>query len=324
MSATAPAAGAAASAVLRAGADRWHEQAVIDAVDACRRITRQRAANFYWGLRLTPEPKRSAMYAIYAWMRRADDIVDEAVAAGAVEGVRAQVDSFRSLTRLALAGDAGAGHRCADPELKATLIALSAAACAYPLAAEDFDGMLEGQVEDVEPRHIATRAELERWCWKVASTVGIACVRVWGHSPGPALELAAARGIGFQLTNVIRDFLEDAGNGRVYFPKDELDAAGLDVQSLRAWSRPRECRAFILAQCDRARAMYAQSAPLDAMVTPDCRPVLWALTEIYRQLLERIAEDPEAVVRRRVSLPLWRKLAIGLAARRRAGHGGAS
>lgn len=296
----------------------WDDPRVVRAVDTCRRITRQRAANFYWGLRLTPEPKRSAMYAIYAWMRRADDIVDGAADTVSMDELRAQVEEFRAATRRALDGNDAGAAACADGDLAATWIALAATARAYPLEAAEFDAMLDGQIEDSVPRAMATREELDRWCWKVASTVGIICVRVWGHRPGPAIERAAERGIAFQLTNVIRDFTEDLSRGRVYLPAEEFDAAGLTPQSLASWDDPARCRSFVLAQCERARALYCGSEPLDALVSPDCAPVLRALTQIYRQLLERIASDPEAIVRRRVSLPIWRKIAIGLMARRSA------
>jgi phytoene synthase len=301
----------------------WDDPRVVRAVDACRRITRQRAANFYWGLRLTPEPKRSAMYAIYAWMRRADDIVDGAADTVSMDDLRAQVEDFRAATRRALAGDDSDAASSADGDLAATWIALAATARAFPLEASEFEAMVDGQIEDSVPRTMSTRGELDQWCWKVASTVGIICVRVWGHRPGPAIERAAERGIAFQLTNVIRDFTEDLARSRVYLPREDFDSAGLTPQALASWSDPPRCRSFVLAQCERARALYRSSEPLDALVNPDCAPVLRALTEIYRQLLERIAADPEAIVRRRVSLPIWRKIAIGLAARSAAAAGSA-
>jgi phytoene synthase len=300
------------------GAD-WDDPRVVRAVEACRRITRTRAANFYWGLRLTPGPKRAAMYAIYAWMRRADDIVDGAAESVPMEELRAQVESFRATTRRVLSGDDSDASGCADAELAATWTALAATARAFALEASEFDAMVDGQIEDAVPRAMSTRAELEQWCWKVASTVGIICVRVWGHRPGPAIGLAADRGIAFQLTNVIRDFTEDLGRQRIYLPSEEFAEAGLTPDSLASWSDAGRCSDFISAQCERARALYRRSEPLDALVSPDCAPVLRALTGIYRQLLERIASDPQAIVRRRVSLPIWRKIAIGLSARRAAG-----
>ena len=248
---------------MSAGA-RWDDPRVTRAVEACRRITRARAANFYWGLRLTPEPKRSAMYAIYAWMRRADDIVDDAAATVPMDRLREQVEAFRTSTRRVLAGDDADASACADADLAATWVALAATARAYPLEASEFDAMLDGQIEDAVSRSMGSRPELERWCWKVASTVGIICVRVWGHGPGPAVALAADRGIAFQLTNVIRDFTEDLGRGRIYLPADEFAAAGLTPQSLASWSDPRRCSEFISMQCERARALYRASEPLDA------------------------------------------------------------
>jgi len=293
----------------------WDDPHVLRAVEACRRITRARAANFYWGLRLTPEPKRSAMYAIYAWMRRADDIVDGAADSVPTEELRAQVESFRASTRRVLAGDDSDASGCADAELAATWIALAATARAYPLEASEFDAMVDGQIEDAVPRAMRTRAELEQWCWKVASTVGIICVRVWGHRPGPAIELAADRGIAFQLTNILRDYREDYDLGRVYLPAEDFRRMDLTPEALRAWSAPAQCAEFMRAQCDRAEQFFRRSAPLDAMITP-CLPTLWAMTEIYRGILGRIESEPRITVAGRARLSSFRKAWIAWRATR--------
>ena len=283
------------------------------AIAVCREITRTRAGNFYWGLRLTPEPRRSAMYAIYAWMREADDIVDGQVfraqsgANSSANSGASDIHAFRSATV-----DALAGRSLSD---KPIWRALSAVAREYPLDATDFHSMIDGQIADLQPRRIADWNELRAYCCQVASTVGTVCVRVWGYEDPLALELAVDRGIAFQLTNVLRDVVEDVGLGRVYLPQEEFDRFGITAEDLCTWSKPAQCEQLMRAMIDRAREHFMRSQPLDAMIDPMCRPTLWALTEIYRELLERIARDPSQISRKRVSLPTLRKVMIALRAR---------
>lgn len=275
------------------------------AVAVCREITRARAGNFYWGLRLTPEPRRSAMYVIYAWMREADDIVDGQTSIS--NSGASDIHAFRTATV-----DALAGHSVLD---KPIWRALSVVAREYPLDATDFHCMIDGQIADLQPRRIADWNELRTYCSQVASTVGTVCVRVWGYEDPRALELAVERGIAFQLTNLLRDVVEDVGLGRVYLPQEEFDRYGISPEDLCAWSKPTQCEKLMRAMIDRAREHFVRSQPLDAMIDPTCRPTLWALTEIYRELLERIARDPSQISRKRVSLPTLRKVLIALRAR---------
>lgn len=275
------------------------------AVAVCREITRTRAGNFYWGLRLTPEPKRSAMYAIYAWMREADDIVDDPTADQTSRAAR--VDAFRDQTCRALAGE-----RCSAAPL---WVALSAVARDYPLDASDFHGMLDGQIADVHPRQLGTWQDLRTYCCQVAGTVGSVCVAVWGQRDPRSLRLAVDRGIAFQLTNILRDVVEDIERGRVYIPAEDFERAGISAQDLVRWSNPDACASLLQGTISRAREHFVVSAPLDQMITSSCRPTLWAMTEVYRQLLESIARDPSQVVRGRVSLSTPRKLWIALRAR---------
>jgi 15-cis-phytoene synthase len=290
---------------------------------ACERVVREQARNFYYGLRLTPEPKRSAMYAIYAWMRAADDLADgeEGVAVPDPAERRRRLERFREETDLALAG------RAVDD--RPIWLTLAAIAPRYRLVAKDFHDMLDGQLADI-PDGEGTRLECARWedlrltCYRVASTVGLVCIRIWGYSDERAVDHAVDRGIAFQLTNILRDIREDAGRGRVYLPRTELERAGLTIESLLAWRDDARCRSFLDAQIERAFHLYRVSEPLESMVSPECEPTLWALTRIYHRLLERIASDPRAaLLGPRVRLPTWEKLWIAFRARRRPRRGAA-
>lgn len=279
------------------------------ALEACAEITRTQARNFYHGLRLLPSPKREALYAVYAWMRIADDIADEEGASA--DARRARLDELAAGTRHALAGEA----RDDAP----VLVALAAISRRYALPAADFEGALEGQRMDLEPRVYASFAETELYCDRVASTVGRICLDIWGVRDGAdaarARELSTKRGIAFQLTNILRDVREDLARGRCYLPADELAAHGLDAASLVAWRQPEAAARFIGAQCERARRCFAESAALDAMVSPDARPTIVAMSEIYRGILGVIARDPAKAMRERARLSTLTKSWIALRAR---------
>ncbi len=281
------------------------------AVADCRDITRSRAGNFYWGLRLTPEPQRSAMYAIYAWMREADDIVDDPQS-----NQRARIDriaAFRAATSEALSG------RAIDDSSLWQVLAVVARE--YTLDARDFHSMLDGQIADLHPRRLQDWSELRTYCTQVASTVGCVCAGIWGYNDPAAIALAVDRGIAFQLTNIVRDIVEDAQRDRVYLPESEFARVGITVEELCIWSNPTACATLVGGMISLAREHFVRSAPLDAMITPACRPTLRAMTEIYRQLLEQLARDPARIVRERVALSTVRKVFIGLRARSMGGGG---
>ncbi len=279
-----------------------------EALRHCRDLTRARARNFYHGLKLLPEPRRSALYAVYAWMRVADDIADDV--ANDPDAARTQIARYREETRRAFAGRADGG----DP----ILVALRETAARYPIAVEHFDAMLDGQLDDLDGRAYHTFADLRQYCKRVAASVGLVCIEVWGYDDDRAPALAVDRGIAFQLTNILRDFVEDAAMGRVYLPAEDFARHGLTPTSLRGWADPRRCRSFLEQQIERAESYYARSAALDAMIDAACLPTLWAMTEIYHGLLERMKSDPmQLVCGPRVRLTAINKGAIALRARLR-------
>jgi len=272
-------------------------------------VTRRRARNFYYGLKLLREPQRSALYAIYAWMRRADDLADGSAIAPDV--ARRQVAEFRAATERALDGDAD-DH---DP----VLVGLCETAAHFSLTAAHFSDMLDGQLDDLNGRTYRTFADLHEYCSRVASSVGRVCIEIWGYHDARAPELAVDRGLAFQLTNILRDYAEDYDEGRIYLPAEDFDRHRLDPGCLRRWSQPQQCRRFVLEQVDRAEGFYRRSQPLDQMITASCLPTLWAMTEIYHRLLRQIRRAPRRIaLGPRVRLGAARKGAIAVAARWRA------
>ncbi len=277
----------------------------------CARIVRSRARNFYYGLRLTPEPRRSAIYSIYAWMRAADDIADSRAP---VDERRAMLRGFADRTEALLTGG-----RCSEPDPIWT--ALGATMCAYPVPASVFRDMISGLEDDLAVRPVLSDDDLERYCYRVASTAGLACLAIWGLRGGVdsarAEQLAIHRGQAFQRTNILRDFAQDYDDTprRVYIPGAGFVRHGLSPEDLRAWGSPERCGALIAEQAAAARAHYDASSALESLVSPDCAPTLWAMTRIYTGLLEIIEHDPARIVSaQRVRLSSPGKAAIALRA----------
>ncbi|MBT8486687.1 MAG: phytoene/squalene synthase family protein [Phycisphaerales bacterium] len=275
------------------------------AVEQCRIITRDRARNFYYGLKLLPEPERSALFVIYAWMRTADDLVDDASHPAAE--TRTRLEALRVATVAACAGQPADD----DPIMRA----LADVATRFDLDVTHFHAMIDGQLADLGQVRYERFDDLRRYCEQVASSVGLACISIWGYQDDRAPRRAVDRGIAFQLTNILRDFAEDFGRGRVYLPREDFDRHGLTPEILNAGSDER-IEPFLVEQIDRVESYYRAARDLTTMVTPSCRPTLWAMTEIYQGLLRRMRREPERIVRGpRVRLSALTKSAIALKAR---------
>ncbi len=288
------------------------EQSLARAFEHCRAVTRRRARNFYYGLKLTPQPQRSALYAIYAWMRRADDLVDSTP--GESEAGRREIAAFGAATDAALSGRAAR-----DEHL---WVALADTARRFELPREAFHMVLEGQLRDLSGARYDSFSDVRDYCYHVASTVGLICISVWGYSDPAARELAVDRGIAFQLTNILRDYKEDFDAGRVYLPADDFARHGLTPEQLRHWTLPVACRAMISELAARTRSFYERSAPLDRMICRCGRPTLQAMTTIYGALLTKIERSPRRIVaQRRLRISSPRKGSIALRARLFAGRG---
>lgn len=287
-------------------------EALADAYRLCAEITRERARNFYYGLRLTPEPRRSALYAIYAWLRHADDEADDAAASPDRASHLARRRA--GLERL-LRGETAP----AEP----VWIALADTLRRYPVDPHDLVEMLDGLDEDTHHGGYATRAELERYCRRVASTVGLICIAIWGLRPNVdeahARALAVRRGVAFQLTNILRDFAEDYDAGRVYLPEEDFQRHGLTPEQLRRWAEPERCAAMVRELAAWARSEYDACLPLDDLIVPACAPTSRAMLSIYSGLLHKIERHPERIASDvRIRLHAVHKAAIALGATVRA------
>jgi len=260
----------------------------------CRRIARTRARNFYYSFLLLSREQRDAMCAIYAFMRYCDDISE------GQDASREAIERWRSDLDRALAGD------YPDNPLWA---AFHDTVRRYRIPHEYFHEMIDGVSSDLEPRQIQTFDELYRYCYQVASVVGLTIVHIFGFDSPEALLLAEKCGIAFQLTNILRDVREDAENQRIYLPAEDIhrfaaDLTKYDDNFIR----------LMRFEAGRAKAYYDESRPLIGLVHESSRRSLWALIEIYRRLLGKIERSNFDVLRKRIRLSTSQKLLILLRA----------
>jgi len=206
--------------------------------------------------------------------------------------------------------EALAGRPDASPVWPAFLDAVAR----YHIPHRYFYDMFEGVASDLEPRPIQNFDELYRYCYRVASVVGLTTIHIFGFDSPEAPLLAEKCGIAFQLTNILRDVREDAGLGRTYLPQEDLARFGVSLDDLTSSRRSEAFDHLMEFEIARARAYYEESAPLAAMIHADSRRAMRALIAIYRSLLDRIAESPADVLTRRVSLPASQKVWIVLRA----------
>jgi phytoene synthase len=264
-----------------------------------RGVARRRARNFYYSFLLLPKAKRDAICAVYAFMRQCDDLSDEPGAG------RPALDGWRAELENALAGRYGESP---------VWPGLHDAVTRYGIPPEYLREMIDGVASDLDFRPMRDFDELYRYCYRVASVVGMTVVHIFGYEAPEALVLAEKCGIAFQLTNILRDVREDADRGRIYLPLDDLERFHVRAAEIEAGTTTAQFRDLLRFEAARARSYYDESKPLLELIDPTSRASLWALREIYQRLLERIERSDFDVLRRRIRVPGWEKSWIALRA----------
>jgi phytoene synthase len=259
----------------------------------CESLTRQAAANFYYGIRLLPREKRQATCAVYAFARRVDDIGDGRIAAREkLDLLDACGRSLQSMTTSSM-----------DP----VMAAMADARARFGLPMDAMEGLLVGVRMDVQGAEYESFEDLLVYCRRVAGTIGRLCLAIFGCSDPPRARLLADDlGVAMQLTNILRDISEDAGRDRVYIPREDLDLYRLSADG-RFEGGEGQLDAMMRFQARRAGEWFDRSLDLVPLLDRRSGACVLAMSNIYRGVLDRIVEDPQAARRQRVSLPIWRK-----------------
>lgn len=285
----------------------------MDAEEAyaeCERITWEQARNFAYGIRLLPGPKRRALAAVYAYARRIDDIGDgDLPVADKAAALAAEKPRVAALTAGDLAGSE-------DP----VLVALTDAGKRFGVPLAAFDELIDGCLADVNQARYDTWDDLYYYCRCVAGSIGRLSLGVYGaHDPAKQEKLADDLGIALQITNILRDVVEDFRNGRVYLPAEDLAKFGCDLEpggsepfGDPAWQA--RFASLVEFEAARARDWYASGMRLLATIDWRSAACTGAMAGIYRRLLEKIAANPHAVLEGRMSLPGKEKALVAVRA----------
>jgi phytoene synthase len=293
-----------------AGAIETAGSAELDAAYAvCRTIARREAKNFYYAFVALPLPKRNAICAIYAFMRQADDLADDETLSRSDR--RDRLDAWLTAWRAA-----SLGGETSDP----VFVAVRHATVRFAISSALLDELVAGVTMDLDsgdenaPDTYATFTDLYRYCYLVASVVGLVCIRIFGYTDLRAEKLAEETGIAFQLTNILRDVAEDSERNRVYLPLEDLKAHGVALDPVlhrKKGTGPTENERALLKEIgQRAERYYASAQALMPLIDKESRPALWVLVSIYHALLKKIERAQFDVFSRRVSVPMVEKLAI--------------
>jgi 15-cis-phytoene synthase len=286
-----------------------NDLAVAGAYAVCREIAKRQAKNFYYAFVALPLHQRNAICAIYAFMRQADDLADD-------ESIPRDERRRRLDAWLAAWRRASKGAATIDPVFLAVRDATSRFSIPLSLLDELVAGVTLdlGHSADDAPETYETFGDLYRYCYLVASVVGLVCIRIFGYKDLRAEKLAEETGVAFQLTNILRDVAEDAARNRVYLPLKNLEQHGVSLDSLlhrSPASPPTPAERELFAAIARlAEHYYGRTRFLLPLIDPASRPALWVLVSIYHALLRRIEHAKFDVFSRRASVPLWQKLAI--------------
>jgi phytoene synthase len=287
----------------------------------CRAIAKREAKNFYYAFRVLPRQKSDAMCAVYAFMRKADDLADDE--SMSLEARREAMAVWTAEWRASRSGETK------DP----VFVALKDTQQRFAIPDALLEELVAGTTMDLDPQpdgvldigadHAGEThrlqvyesvAALHHYCYLVASVVGLVCIRIFGYKDRSAEQFAVDTGIAFQLTNILRDVREDAERGRVYLPADLLQEHGVTPEHLLALTAGNAATQDDLALLRglemHTQTLYRSADRLIPLLDADARPAMRVLVRIYRGLLDRIAADPQKTFTERVSMPTWQKLAI--------------
>jgi phytoene synthase len=288
----------------------------------CRAIAKREAKNFYYSFRVLPQHKSDAMCAVYAFMRKADDLADdESLSLDARREAMATWTAAWRASRTA-------------PTTDPIFLALNDTQQRFAISDDLLEQLVSGTTLDLQPQPEGVHtleipsptgpprtvqvydslAALQHYCYLVASVVGLVCIRIFGYTDRRADQLAVDTGIAFQLTNILRDVKEDADRGRIYLPADLLREHAVTPERILALSagaplQPNEL-ALLRGLELHAQTLYRSAGQLIPLLDADARPSMRVLVRIYHRLLDLIASDPSAIFRKRVSVPTSQKLSI--------------
>jgi phytoene synthase len=267
------------------------------AYEECRSITRREAKNFYYAFLTLPGSRRKAIYVAYAFCRHCDDSVDR------VASSQEKLSALRVLRQKL--DDAYAGRAT-----EAVFLALADAAERYDIPLEYFREVISGVESDLVKNRYDDFEQLRRYCYQVASAVGLICLQIFGYKDAAAKVHAADLGLAMQLTNIARDVREDLEFDRIYLPQDEIRRFGYSEAELRAGVVNDSFTQLMRFQTQRAKQYFRSGFQLLPYLSRSSRACPAVLGQLYQKVLERIEDADYDVLHHRVSLSTRQKVRV--------------
>jgi phytoene synthase len=271
---------------------------VDEAYAHCLRVAKQSRSSFLPAMRLLPPEKRRAILAVYAFSRACDYVADD-------EGITPDERLRRFAGLRQLLNDACSG-RAED----ALGVALADAIRRYSIPKDHFAQLIVGCESDVAVTRYETYSDLRGYCYRVASTVGLIGLEIFGYEDPKAREFGEDLGIGMQLVNIIRDLREDAARGRIYLPLAELREHGVSEEDILKGKRSDAVLRLLAFQAARAREFVDRGGRVVPLVVEDARRCPALLRASYRALLDRITASGYDVYRQRIRLGMGEKIRL--------------
>ncbi|MFC1713327.1 phytoene/squalene synthase family protein [Candidatus Poribacteria bacterium] len=277
---------------VESGDMEFGEEILEAAYHYCESVTKAHSRTFYLASGLLPPAKRRAARALYAFCRISDDLVDNASGDPELE--------LQSWKMRVLANNPPLDDQVA--------MAWADTRRQYRIPTGYAEQLLDGVARDIAQTRYDTFDNLTEYCYGVAATVGLMSMHIIGFSGPEAIPYAVKMGVALQLNNILRDVGEDWRAGRIYLPKEDLDAFGLAEEDIQAGCVDDRWRAFMDFQIERNRRLYAESMPGIALLHPDGRFAIAAAAELYRAILANIEANDWDVFNHRAYVSKWGKL----------------
>ena len=265
-------------------------------------VARNRAGNFYYSFVVLPPKKRRAFCAVYAFMRQCDDISD---GNESTEAKREMLQNWRTQLDNSYSGNIPGNS---------VLLAFHDTVVNFSIPAEYFHWIIDGAEMDLDIFQYETFQDLYKYCFNVASAVGLVCLHIFGYDEKCARKYAEQCGIAFQLTNILRDVKEDAEMGRIYLPLEDLRKFDYTPEELQRGITDERFRRLMRFEAARAQEYYARARNLLPLVEETSKPALWAMIEIYERILKKIVQRQFDVLHNSIHLANTEKASIALRA----------